>query len=144
MMVNATLSAMLAVAALSGPLQPATSSGDGTLAHIPLCQVLLINDLSAPALVTGPLVNIAVKENDRVVAGQLLAAIDDEQAQLQKLAAEMERDAALARALDDIEVRFARASSDVAATGSRGSTSAWLACRSIATSDSDEGSTSPP
>ena len=49
-----------------------------------------------------------------VAQGQLLAQIDDRQPKLDKLAAELERDAALAKAEDDIEVRFSEAAFAVA------------------------------
>ena len=45
---------------------------------------------------------------------QLLAQLDDRQPKLDKVAAELERDAALAKAEDDIEVRYAQAALEVA------------------------------
>ena len=89
----------------------ATNSGGvpSAAAHLPDCLVYLIEDIQVPALEAGPLVQIGVREGDVVEPGQLLALLDDRQPKIQKLAAEMERDAALAKASDDIDVRFAEA-----------------------------------
>jgi macrolide-specific efflux system membrane fusion protein len=78
------------------------------------CLVSLIEDVQVPAREAGPLVNVTVAEGQYVTAGQLLAQIDDQQPQIDKLAAELERDAALAKAQDDIEVRYAEAAFAVA------------------------------
>ena len=74
------------------------------------CLVFLIDDVQSPALEAGALAELLVKEGDLVTAGQLLARIDDQQVKLQKRRAELERNAALAKASDDIEVRFSVAS----------------------------------
>jgi macrolide-specific efflux system membrane fusion protein len=63
---------------------------------------------------TGAIVALAVGEGDAVQPGQLLARIDDRRNQFEKLAAELKRSAALTKAQDDIEVRFAQASLGVA------------------------------
>jgi multidrug resistance efflux pump len=99
----------------SSPVAPAktvpTPAREVKLSH---CLVSLIEDVQVPAKEAGPLVNVAVAEGQYVTAGQLLAQIDDQQPQLDKLAAELERDAALAKAQDDIEVRYAEAAFAVA------------------------------
>lgn len=79
------------------------------------CLVSLIEDIQVPAKEAGALTQVTANEGDYVRAGQLLATIDDRQAQLQKHAAMQERDAALAKANDDIEVRYASAAYEVAA-----------------------------
>jgi multidrug resistance efflux pump len=78
------------------------------------CLVSLIEDVQVPAREAGPLTNVSVAEGEYVAPGQLLAQIDDRQPRLDKLAAELERDAALAKAQDDIEVRYAEAAFAVA------------------------------
>lgn len=78
-------------------------------AHLPDCLVYLIEDIQVPAQEAGPLVKIHVKEGDVVQQGQVLALLDDSQPKLQKMAAELQRDAAIAKASDDIDVRFAQA-----------------------------------
>jgi macrolide-specific efflux system membrane fusion protein len=78
-------------------------------AQIPDCLVYLIEDIQVPALEAGPLVKLDVKEGDVVEKGQVLAQLDDSQPMVQKQSAEIERDAAIAKASDDIDVRFAEA-----------------------------------
>lgn len=78
------------------------------------CLVSLIEDIQAPALEAGALTSVEVTEGQHVSAGQLIARIDDRQPALQKIAAQLERDAAVAKAQDDIEVRYAKAALDVA------------------------------
>ncbi len=110
-----TLSLLMAVA-LGGPL-PQQEYGTPTpagMAKIQHCQVFLIQDVEVPAEQAGRLVRVDVRENDIVESGDLLAQIDDRQAQLQKTAAELERNAAQTRADDDIEVRFAIKSFELA------------------------------
>ena len=80
------------------------------VARLDLCQVNLIGDIDVPAPEAGLLIAIEVEEGTAVENGKLLARIDDRKEIVQKEAAEMERDAALARANEDIEVRFAEAS----------------------------------
>jgi macrolide-specific efflux system membrane fusion protein len=78
-------------------------------AQLPDCLVYLVEDIQVPALEAGPLVKLDVKEGDVVEKGQVLAQLDDSQPKVQKQSAEIERDAAIAKASDDIDVRFAEA-----------------------------------
>lgn len=119
---NTTLS--LAIFLLAAPPQlptPATSPRQlsaiqaGHEVRLTHCLVSLIEDVQVPAREAGALVHVAVQEGAYVTQGQLLARIDDEQPQLDKLAAELSRDAALAKAQDDIEVRYSEAAFAVAA-----------------------------
>jgi multidrug efflux pump subunit AcrA (membrane-fusion protein) len=111
------VSAFAAPPAISGirkqapsPTGPVNSPSIPTAAaHLPDCLVYLIEDIQVPAQEAGPLVKINVKDGDVVEQGQLLALLDDSQPKLQKMAAELERDAAIAKASDDIDVRFAQA-----------------------------------
>ena len=104
-----------ALAAPPGPVlyapSPAAPARQAQLAN---CLVSLIEDIQVPAREAGALTAVAVTEGQFVTAGQLLIQIDDRQPRLDKLAAELERDAALAKALDDIEVRYAEAALSVA------------------------------
>lgn len=110
-----TLSMLMAVS-MSGPMpqQEFISPTPTGLATIQHCQVFLIQDVEVPAEQAGRLVRVDVRENDIVEPGDLLAQIDDRQAQLQKTAAELERNAAQTRADDDIEVRFSIKSFELA------------------------------
>src|SRR5436853_37437 len=78
------------------------------------CLVSLIEDVQVPAREAGALMSVKVTEGQHVTQGQLLAQIDDQQPNLDKLAAELQRDAALAKAQDDIEVRYSEAAYAVA------------------------------
>jgi macrolide-specific efflux system membrane fusion protein len=80
-----------------------------------MSQVFLVFDVAAAAQETGLLQSVLVKSGENVAKGQLLAQIDDRQAQLEKRAAEREREAAMARASDDIDVQFAIKSYELAA-----------------------------
>jgi multidrug efflux pump subunit AcrA (membrane-fusion protein) len=82
-----------------------------TITH---CLVSVIDDIQVPAQESGLLTAIAVEEGSLVKKDQIVAQIDDRQAKLERYAAQTEREAALARASDDIEVRFAEASLEVA------------------------------
>ncbi|QDU95544.1 HlyD family secretion protein [Lignipirellula cremea] len=103
---------LLAAVAIGGPFnaeRPAVS-----VAEIPHCLVSIDEQIDAPALESGPLAELGAQDGQYVQAGALLAQIDDNQSRLDKQAAELERDAAITRANDDIEVRFAVASLEVA------------------------------
>jgi len=89
----------------------AQASRETQLTH---CLVSLIEDVQVPAREAGALVSVAVQEGAYVKQGQLLAQIDDQQPKLDKLAAELSRDAALAKAEDDVEVRYSEAAFAVA------------------------------
>jgi len=105
---------LLATALLGGPAVRSDRSPTQSQAIIPYCQVLLIHDTDVPAQETGLLVALNVTEGDVVRQHELLAQIDDRPALLDKLAAELERDVAQARADDDIEVRYSKKSSELA------------------------------
>jgi len=104
---------VVSLLAISGPLdvpRPAPIRG----AQIQHCLVSIDEQVDAPALEAGPLAQVTAKDGDMVAQGQVIAQIDATQSQLDKRAAELERDAAIARANDDIEVRFSVASLEVA------------------------------
>lgn len=88
-----------------------TVASQAVISH---CQVFLIQDIEVPAKEAGAIVAINVAEGNQVQSGAVLARIDDRQAQFDKIAAELKRDAALAKSEDDIEVRFAEAALGVA------------------------------
>ncbi len=82
---------------------------DGKLLPIAPCLVSLIQDVQVPALEAGAIVHLGVEDGAVIKQGQLLAQLDDRQPKSQKMKAELERDAALAKASDDIEVRYSMA-----------------------------------
>lgn len=109
--------AVAAPPAINGIRQPVSrtesvstpSALPAAAAQLPDCLVYLVEDIQVPALEAGPLVRIDVKEGAVVEQGQVLAQLDDSQPKLLKQSAEVERDAAIAKASDDIDVRFAEA-----------------------------------
>jgi len=97
--------------------EPAPSTANAALpgqAVMHHCQVFLIDDVQVPAKEAGAILILNVGEGDCVQQGDLLAKIDDRQAQFDRLAAELQRDAALAKSQDDIEVRYSQAAFGVA------------------------------
>lgn len=107
-------SKFLAASILALPLGAAAAPPDSQHAVIPNCQVFLIHDVEVPAQEAGLLTAVEVAEGNSVKAGALLAQIDDSQALLSKISAELEREAARTRADDDIEVRYAEKSYELA------------------------------
>src|SRR4029453_921685 len=99
---------VLALPPQVAPAQSPPTSPSGREAQLTHCLVSLIEDVQVPAREAGALTSVAVVEGQYVTQGQLLAQIDDAQPRLDKLAAELERDAALAKAQDDIGGRYAR------------------------------------
>ncbi|MDP6445991.1 MAG: HlyD family efflux transporter periplasmic adaptor subunit [Pirellulaceae bacterium] len=106
-----TMVAIVAALALTGPLDERRR---GDVVEIELSRVFLIKDLPAPAREAGVLKSMRAKAGDHVRAGDVIAQIDDALPQLEKRAAERERIAALALAEDDIDVRYARESAELA------------------------------
>jgi multidrug efflux pump subunit AcrA (membrane-fusion protein) len=109
-------SRLLVVFAVTAPLLAADSAYDSNRALLPHCQVLLINDIDVPAEEAGRLLEVNAKEGDHVQKDSLVAQINNQQALLSKVAAELERDAAQTRADDDIEVQYSIKSFELAET----------------------------
>ena len=105
---------LLTALALAVPPATANVQAAPTVAVMQSCQVFLIDDTEVPALESGPLVIVNVKHGDIVKKDDVLAQIDDRQSQLQKLSAEAEQGAAQAKANDDIDVRYAIKSHELA------------------------------
>jgi multidrug efflux pump subunit AcrA (membrane-fusion protein) len=94
--------------------QPAIGVASTNQVTISPALVSLIEDIAVPALEAGALTSVDVAEGEFVAQGQVLARIDDRQPKLDKVAAELQRDAGLVKAEDDIEVRFSAAAFAVA------------------------------
>jgi macrolide-specific efflux system membrane fusion protein len=101
-------------ASTAPPLQSASPTPAARSVQLTHCLVSLIEDVQVPALEAGALTSVDVVEGQFVTRGQVLARIDDRQPLLDEQAAELQRDAALAKAQDDIEVRYAEAALAVA------------------------------
>ncbi len=92
---------------------PAVRAGgkEFTITH---CMVLLADEVDVSAEAAGKLIEMSVQEGDFIRENDLVARLDDAQSLIAKIAAERELSAARVRAQDDIEVRFSKASFDVA------------------------------
>ena len=71
-------------------------------------------DVDVPAKTSGPLLDVNVLEMQYLQANQLMANIDPEIVQLQVQSAETKLEAAMARAGDDVAIRYAQAAYKVA------------------------------
>jgi len=78
------------------------------------CLVSLIQEARVPARQAGVLLEVAVREGQMVRKDDLLARIDDTQAQLAQKAADLSLRVALEQARDDVDVRYAIAALKVA------------------------------
>jgi multidrug efflux pump subunit AcrA (membrane-fusion protein) len=104
--------AALAVAMLVGALvQRPAAAADLVLDG---CLVKLEEDIKVPAPEAGVLLQLSVKEGSQVHQGDVLGKIDNEQVQVQKKAAEYALGAAYKAATDDVQIRYAKKSADVA------------------------------
>ncbi len=78
------------------------------------CNIDLVDEIEVPATEAGVLVYLGVKEGDAVRAERVIAQIDDLQARQSLRIAELAVESALARAEDDIEIRYSDAAAKVA------------------------------
>jgi multidrug efflux pump subunit AcrA (membrane-fusion protein) len=107
---------LLLALAVTVPLLAANTPYDSNRAELSHCQVLLINDVDVPAEEAGRLLTVNATEGDHVEKDSLVAQINDRQALLSKVAAELEYSAAQTRADDDIEVQYSIKSFELAET----------------------------
>jgi macrolide-specific efflux system membrane fusion protein len=109
------LASALLLTLLGGPgIAERPAQSPATLAVVEHAQVFFLDDVDVPAEEAGRLLQLAVQPGDSVAVDQPLAQIDDRKPRLDKFAAELERQAARTRAEDDIEVRYAVASFELA------------------------------
>jgi macrolide-specific efflux system membrane fusion protein len=73
----------------------------------------LLEEAEVPAQESGVITQIAAREGQRVVRGELLAQIDDQVAQLAAAAAELQFNVASAKATNDVRLRFAQKALEV-------------------------------
>lgn len=104
---------LTAVAALAGPQPRPAMSVSGDTVTVPGCLVTLIGDVPVPVQEAGVLVRLNAVEGQQVAPGELLAQIDDSQAQKAVEAAIARHNAADLKAKNDVNVRYARISEKV-------------------------------
>ena len=107
--------AVLLLVAGAAQAQPAAAT-----AKIDHCLISVIDEADVPAQEPGVLKEIKVKEGREVSSGDLLAQIDDAKTQMEVRVAKAKLAAAKEKAGDDISVRYAKASAEVAKADYRG------------------------
>ena len=111
---HAVLIALATAIVLGGPPQrPAMSVSSNSLT-IPNCLVTLIEDVPIPAQEAGQLMELTVREGDEVKKDQILAQIDDSIVRKAEEVTRYELEAAKVEASNDVDVRYAKASREVA------------------------------
>lgn len=103
---------VLSTVAQAQALSADDDSGGGIL--IRNCLVSLIHDIKVPAQEAGVLVALEAREGLLVEAGAVVARINDSQPQAQRRVAVAEHQVAHKRASDDVEIRLAQATAQVA------------------------------
>jgi multidrug efflux pump subunit AcrA (membrane-fusion protein) len=78
------------------------------------CLVSLVEEAKVPAREPGVLVELRIREGDRVGRNDVIARIDDSQPQSERRKAKAEHDQTLAKAESDVDVRYAVAAEKVA------------------------------
>lgn len=101
----ACLGAWLATAPLASPGQDLVIEG---------ALVLILDEVEVPSQEAGQLIELTVREGSTVAAGQVLARLEDTEAQLALARAEEELAIARRKAESDVRVRFAAKSREVA------------------------------
>jgi multidrug efflux pump subunit AcrA (membrane-fusion protein) len=92
-----------AVVARSGLAEPGIAPAEPVLTN---CLVSLVEEAKVPAREAGVLLELTVREGDTVRAGEMIARIDDNQAQMEKRRAKAEHDQASAKAESDVDIRY--------------------------------------
>jgi multidrug efflux pump subunit AcrA (membrane-fusion protein) len=100
----ASVAARIACAQAAAPDEPVLAN----------CLVSLVEEAKVPAREAGVLLQLAIREGDAVRVGEVIARIDDNQAQMEKRRAKAEHDQAAAKAESDVDVRYSVAAEKVA------------------------------
>lgn len=102
---------MAGAAMCSAGAQPPAGPAEPVLTN---CLVSLVEEAKVPAREAGVLLQLAIREGDAVRVGEVIARIDDNQAQMEKRRAKAEHDQAAAKAESDVDVRYSIAAEKVA------------------------------
>ena len=94
---------------------PKDPFGPPTGIRVESAQVTLIRQVIVPAEEAGVIDAAMVKEGDLVKEGEILARIGDAEAQLERRKAQLEMEIAELRSKNDVNIRYARKSSEVLA-----------------------------
>jgi multidrug efflux pump subunit AcrA (membrane-fusion protein) len=104
----------LTIAALALAADAAPSSQSTGDAVIPVCQVVSIEKQEVPGADPGVLVEMLVKEGMKVTKDQELGRVDDREAKAQLIVKQYDSEAADKEANSDINVRYQKATAEVA------------------------------
>lgn len=105
---------IVAIAIVALPTVVPGAAAAGSPIEIDSAFVRLIEQVEVPAREAGVLAEIAVREGQTVAEGALLARIEDREPSLLKERAAVEREIAASEAKNDVRVRFAKKSLQVA------------------------------
>ena len=95
--------------------QAETEQSDATVfTVIRDCNVGLVNEVDVSAQESGVLTEVFVEEGASVSLGDMLAKIDDRDAQVRRVQVEIQKDVAEKEASNDINIRAAEKAADVA------------------------------
>lgn len=111
---HAVLMALATAIVLGGPTQRPPMSVSSNSLTIPNCLITLTYEVPVPAQEAGQLMELKVREGDQVTKDQVLAQIDDAIVRKAEEVTRYEMEAAKVEANNDVDVRFARASEQVA------------------------------
>ena len=92
----------------------ALAQDKSAVATIKQCTLTLIEQAEVPAQEAGVLKSVATKEGRQVTNGDLLAQVDDAKTQMELKVAKAKLAAAKEKATDDINIRYSKASAEVA------------------------------
>jgi multidrug efflux pump subunit AcrA (membrane-fusion protein) len=117
--IGAAALAAVAIAQQPGRVAPQDEvyqlpTGELDLESLPRYRVALIHEAQVAGQEPGVLIELNVVEGQRVKAGDVLAIIDDRQPKLQGKIAEQEYAAALEKAENDVDVRYAKKATELA------------------------------
>ena len=106
---------VLSVVTAGAPAVSGAQSADaGPSLRVSRCLVSLLEEAQIPAQQPGVLVGISVREGQQVSVGEVLGQIDASQAEIDQRVAGLQLKVAQERVVNDINLRYARAASDVA------------------------------
>ena len=96
------------------PYAESDAANPRTRVSVADCLVSFVDDVDVPSQRAGVLLSLRVRDGSPVRKGDVLALIDDKEAVVDRRRAELEHASAKEQADDDINIRFAKASADVA------------------------------
>ncbi|QGJ71416.1 HlyD family efflux transporter periplasmic adaptor subunit [Planctomycetales bacterium 10988] len=96
-----------------GQISAQSPTPDGPI-HVPGCLVSLVEEIEVPAKEAGVIAAMEIKPGMIVEAGQQLAQLEDEQTRYEKQQMEYDREIALRESENDIAIRLARKTQEVA------------------------------